>query len=87
MNFGLRFANRKYVLKHHEIVTNIIEHIIKIDPSDIILTDRSNLFNLAKEEDFIRDAFNCFCVKLTSEQFHSIEMNEFIRLILNERKI
>ena len=86
ITFGLTFASRKFVLKHNIIMSEIIEHVIKIDPADIILTDKSNLFNLAKEEDFIKDTFNYFNLKLTSEQFHSIEMSVFIKLIINERK-
>jgi len=85
ISFGLKFASRKFVYKHHKIVSEIIKYIIKIDPSDILLTDRSNLYNLAKENDFIKDTYEYFNVKLTSDQFHSLEMSDFIQLIIIER--
>jgi hypothetical protein len=86
ISFGLKFASRKHVLKHHKIVDEIIKYIIKIDPKDVILTDLSNLFNLAKEDDFINDTYNHFNIMLTSEQYHTLEMSDFIFLILEERK-
>ncbi len=86
ISFGLRFGSQTYVFKYHKIVDDIIKHIIKIDPRNIILTDLSNLNNLAYEEDFIRDTYNHFNVKLTSEQFHSFEMKDLILLIVEERK-
>lgn len=86
ISFGIAIASRNYIFKYHEIVDDIIKHIIKIKPCDIMLTDKSNLYNLATEEDFIKRTFDYFNFVLTSKQFHEFEMSDYIKLILKQRK-
>ena len=86
ISFGLQFASQEIVSKYTELTRDIIINIIQIDPGDVILTDESDLFNLAKIEDIISRTIKHFDIILTEDQVSNMKMKDYIELILSKNK-
>ena len=84
ISFGLQFASQEIVTKYADLTRDIIVNIIQIDPSDIILTDESDLFNFGRIEDLISRTKKHYNISLSEDKVLNMRMKDFIELILYE---
>jgi hypothetical protein len=86
ITFGLSYASQEIILKNARIYDEILHHILKIKPSQVWLSDESDLFNLIDSIDFIKNLKNYYNIEITEEQFEKLKIKELIQLIICSKK-
>jgi hypothetical protein len=86
IEFGIQFAPDIIISKNSDLTRDIIINVIQIDPSDVLLTDESDLLNLVKLEDIISRTEEIYGITLTEEQVLNLRMKDYIALILSHKQ-